>query len=210
MLKILHEIFWNVHSSAACKIFTKVQKLLSRPAADGQNGPSGTTNEPNSSPLFVTLFCRLRLVLGVPPHGFFSVLMWAQIFRAGPSLMFMLVIRWSSVRSSRAWPSISCSRNASATSPQPENKHTNVCLTFLNHHNYWCGFLPYVFQRVTRSSVVVLFNQFVNQNVPTHSGRSCWDFVGHVFSLKMNVALFRPFDLFKTLTAHFTLLVCFW
>lgn len=80
-----------------------------------------------TSSLFVTLFCRPWCQLLFPncpvfSHWFFSALMWAQILRAGPSLMFMLVMRWSSVSSSSAWPSISCTRNASATSLQPEHK----------------------------------------------------------------------------------------
>lgn len=41
-------------------------------------------------------------------------LILAQIFNAGPSLMFMAVMRWSSLSNSRAWPSISCERNSSA------------------------------------------------------------------------------------------------
>lgn len=75
----------------------------------------------------LSLFCR--------PHWFFRELMWAQIFSAGPSLMFMLVIRWSSVSSSRAWPSISCSRNASATSLQPGTRAHGDTETRLKKRN---------------------------------------------------------------------------
>ena len=53
------------------------------------------------------------------------VLMRAQILRAGPSLMLMAVIRWSSFSSSRACPSISCCRNSSAYSPHPGRFLTN-------------------------------------------------------------------------------------
>lgn len=60
-------------------------------------------------------------------HWFFRELMWAQILSAGPSLMFMLVMRWSSVSSSRACPSISCSRKASATSLQPVGGRGSGC-----------------------------------------------------------------------------------
>lgn len=48
--------------------------------------------------------------------------MEAQILRAGPSLMFMVEMRWSSRSSRRAWPSISCDRNWAANSSQPEQK----------------------------------------------------------------------------------------
>lgn len=49
----------------------------------------------------------------------FSMLIWAKILSAGPSLMFMVPIRWSSFSSSRACPSISWERNSSAISRQP-------------------------------------------------------------------------------------------
>lgn len=51
-----------------------------------------------------------------------SILMWAKIFSAGPSLMFMVLMRWSSLRSIKAWPSISWERNSSAISWQPGAK----------------------------------------------------------------------------------------
>lgn len=51
-----------------------------------------------------------------------SILIWAKIFSAGPSLMFMVLMRWSSFRRSRAWPSISWERNSSAISWHP-GKH---------------------------------------------------------------------------------------
>lgn len=52
-------------------------------------------------------------------HQSFRLLMWAQILSAGPSLMFMVDMRCSSFRSSRACPSISCDRNWVAKSSQP-------------------------------------------------------------------------------------------
>lgn len=52
--------------------------------------------------------------------------MWAQILRAGPSLMFMVDIRCSSFSSSRACPSISCDRNWEASSSQPANRRTKI------------------------------------------------------------------------------------
>lgn len=45
--------------------------------------------------------------------------MRAQIFRAGPSLIFIALIRWSSFSKRRACPSISCALNSSAISWQP-------------------------------------------------------------------------------------------
>lgn len=48
--------------------------------------------------------------------------MWAQILRAGPSLMFMVDMRCSSFSRSRACPSISWERNWEASSSQPETK----------------------------------------------------------------------------------------
>lgn len=54
------------------------------------------------------------------------VLMEAQILRAGPSLMFIVDMRWSSRRSSRACPSISCDRNWAASSSQPEDNKTRI------------------------------------------------------------------------------------
>lgn len=58
-------------------------------------------------------------------HHSRRLLMEAQILRAGPSLIFMVDMRWSSRRSSRACPSISCERNCAASSSQPEhNKKT--------------------------------------------------------------------------------------
>lgn len=48
--------------------------------------------------------------------------MEAQILRAGPSLIFMVEMRWSSRRSMRACPSISCDRNWAASSSQPEHE----------------------------------------------------------------------------------------
>ncbi len=55
-------------------------------------------------------------------YASFRELMWAQSFSAGPSLRFMVLTRWSSVRSSRACPSISWERNSSATSGPPGGK----------------------------------------------------------------------------------------
>lgn len=43
-----------------------------------------------------------------------KALILAHILRAGPSLMFMAVIKWSSLSRSNAWPSISWERNSSA------------------------------------------------------------------------------------------------
>lgn len=56
-------------------------------------------------------------------YEFFSTLIWAKILSAGPSLMFMVPMRWSSFSSSSAWPSISWQRNSSAISKQPAAKH---------------------------------------------------------------------------------------
>lgn len=57
--------------------------------------------------------------------------MWAQILRAGPSLMFMVDMRCSSFSSSSACPSISCDRNWEASSSQPARKrrgrNENMC-----------------------------------------------------------------------------------
>lgn len=47
------------------------------------------------------------------------LLMEAQILSAGPSLMFMVEMRWSSRSSRSACPSISCDRNWAASSSQP-------------------------------------------------------------------------------------------
>lgn len=58
-----------------------------------------------------------------------SILMWAKIFSAGPSLMFMVLMRWSSLRSIKAWPSISWERNSSAISWQPGAKE-KLLVTF--------------------------------------------------------------------------------
>ena len=55
-------------------------------------------------------------------HESFSELMCAWSLSAGPSLRFMALTRWSSVRSSRACPSISCERNSLATSFPPAEK----------------------------------------------------------------------------------------
>lgn len=52
-------------------------------------------------------------------HQSLRLLMWAQILRAGPSLMFMVDMRCSSFSSRRACPSISCDRNWEASSSQP-------------------------------------------------------------------------------------------
>lgn len=59
-----------------------------------------------------------------PSHHSRRLLIEAQIFRAGPSLMFMVEIRWSSLSSNRACPSISCDRNwvASSSQPKPSRK----------------------------------------------------------------------------------------
>lgn len=91
-------------------------------------------------PLFLSLPSSCCLFLFF--HWFFSALIWAQIFSAGPSLMFMLVIRWSSVSSSRAWPSISCSLKASATSLQPAMKRRETKVwgqedNQVKKHNTW-------------------------------------------------------------------------
>lgn len=80
----------------------------------------------SSTARFLFLFVLFR-------HWFFRELMWAQIFRAGPSLMLRLVMRWSSVSSSSAWPSISCERKASATSPQPGNALMNAVTSSTLH-----------------------------------------------------------------------------
>lgn len=58
-------------------------------------------------------------------HQSLRLLMWAQILRAGPSLMFMVDMRCSSFSSSRAWPSISCDRNWEASSSQPAKRNIN-------------------------------------------------------------------------------------
>lgn len=55
-------------------------------------------------------------------YASFKELMCAQSFSAGPSLRFMVLTRWSSVRSSRACPSISWERNSWATSWPPGEK----------------------------------------------------------------------------------------
>lgn len=62
--------------------------------------------------------------------------MWAQIFRAGPSLMFMVDMRCSSFSSSRACPSISCDRKWGACSSQPCSEEIN-CDTSSTPH--WAG-----------------------------------------------------------------------
>lgn len=49
---------------------------------------------------------------------FFNMFILAQILSAGPSFTFNVVIRWSSLRSINACPSISCARNSSAYMPQ--------------------------------------------------------------------------------------------
>lgn len=177
MFKILHEIASNLHSPAACKMYTKIQNpptvsCYSQRAPKRMKFLTDSGNSlllrtspvpsPKATPRFIIseitahLFLWLfSVILGVSflfltsltsshvfiacfpsrpcfliffffsvfrCHWFFRELMWAQILSAGPSLMFMLVIRWSSVSSSRAWPSISCSRKASATSLQPETQ----------------------------------------------------------------------------------------
>lgn len=56
--------------------------------------------------------------------------MEAQILSAGPSLIFMVEIRWSSRKSSRACPSISCDRKWAASSSQPEHREVqSACKT---------------------------------------------------------------------------------
>ena len=55
-------------------------------------------------------------------HQSLRLLMWAQILRAGPNLMFIVDIRCSSFSKSKACPSISCDRNWEASSSQPEKK----------------------------------------------------------------------------------------
>lgn len=59
-------------------------------------------------------------------HQSLRLLMWAQILRAGPSLMFMVDMRCSSFSSSRACPSISCDRNWEASSSQPTRTKRNL------------------------------------------------------------------------------------
>ena len=51
--------------------------------------------------------------------------MYEQIFSAGPSLTPSVVMRWSSVSSVSAGPSISCRRNWSAYIVQPGSEWTN-------------------------------------------------------------------------------------
>lgn len=54
------------------------------------------------------------------------LLMEAQILRAGPSLMFMVEMRWSSRKSSSACPSISWDWNWAASSSQPDRPRDSV------------------------------------------------------------------------------------
>ena len=56
--------------------------------------------------------------------------MRAQILSAGPSLMFMVVMRWSSFSSIKAWPSISWRLNSSAYTQHPGKSWMN-CSTSL-------------------------------------------------------------------------------
>lgn len=75
--------------------------------------------------LFTFFFTEWELqnrISNLSLHHSRSVLMEAQILSAGPSLMFMVEMRWSSRSSSRAWPSISWERNWAASSSQPEQK----------------------------------------------------------------------------------------
>ena len=50
---------------------------------------------------------------------------FAHIFKAGPSFIFMADIKWSSFSNISAWPSISCDLNSSAYGLQPGNKWMN-------------------------------------------------------------------------------------
>lgn len=70
-------------------------------------------------------FVNRKTVLPLKHHSR-RVLMEAQILRAGPSLIFMVEMRCSSRRSSRACPSISCDKNWAASSSQPEQKDRKV------------------------------------------------------------------------------------
>lgn len=71
------------------------------------------------------LWRAVCVCVGVCEMGYesLSMLIWAKILRAGPSLMFMVPMRWSSFSSSRACPSISWERNSSAISRQPATTH---------------------------------------------------------------------------------------
>lgn len=64
--------------------------------------------------------------------------MRAKILSAGPSLMFMVLIRWSSFNRSKACPSISWDRNSSAISWQPAQTATeNRCNYQLDAQDSW-------------------------------------------------------------------------
>lgn len=67
-------------------------------------------------------FMVRRLWRTEPFQASFRELMHAQSLSAGPSLRFMALIKWSSVRSSRACPSISWERNTSATPSPPAQR----------------------------------------------------------------------------------------
>lgn len=79
------------------------------------------------------------------------LLIEAQILRAGPSLIFMVEIRCSSRRRSRACPSISCDRNWAASSSQPEHSRKDKTTRSAGRrrgakiiwNGVWCGRRPW-------------------------------------------------------------------
>lgn len=63
--------------------------------------------------------------------------MRAKILSAGPSLMFMVLMRWSSFKRSKACPSISWDRNSSAISWQPAQRAMENDIEQLDTQHLW-------------------------------------------------------------------------
>lgn len=98
--------------------------------------------------------------------------MEAQILRAGPNLIFMVEIRWSSRRSSNACPSISCDRKWAASSSQPGQKQRNrkIQLTWLELTN-----TKWTQLRSNHSPPTLKWRDKPADFFHTPLSRSCWE-----------------------------------
>lgn len=165
---------WN---SASVKLSVQQSQLLSSGSAGRDkniltrylNSKLVNMWDPEHTVCLVTAECLrsksvCEVVNGEMGYESLSMLIWAKILSAGPSLMFMVPMRWSSFSSSRACPSISWERNSSAISRQPAAHHQQSELPPLDHEGKstvsvtWISFTPvFFFFFLNRETLPVTF-----------------------------------------------------